>query len=254
MVLTPMARSTAWPETRNTMGAPRMVRRSRSSLSATTATVAPAHWQAARRSRLLGTPMQSSHVVNDDPAVVVDAGDAIDVVELEECVRRQPPSLLRFPRVEVEAEHRGGRGQAQIHQQEVNVAPDQGVILGWPEFFGLEHACGLNAFDDVDPDVLPPVAGQQHAIAAVGGEAIAGPEPCLGPECRFDPHALDGLLVSRHPVGSTHWCERRARDPAQDDDRESNGRCDAPPPAWRVALPEMDDAHCDDQPDGEEHE
>src|SRR5262245_2220077 len=97
------------------MGAPMMVRRSTLSVTATATTVAAAHRHAARRSRLLGTPMQSPHVIDDDPAVVVDAGDVIDVVELEQRGGRQRYSLPSFPRLEVEAEHRGGRGQAQIH-------------------------------------------------------------------------------------------------------------------------------------------
>src|ERR1051326_7190684 len=99
-----MARNTVWPETRSTMGAARIARRSTLSLTATAAVVAPAHRQAARRSRLLGTPMQSPYVVDDDPAVVVDAGDAISVVELEQRGGRQRLALPRFPPIEVEAE------------------------------------------------------------------------------------------------------------------------------------------------------
>src|SRR5882672_4886279 len=128
-----MARSTTWPGTRNTMGAPRTVRRSTLSLSAAAASVVPAHRQATSRSRLLAAPMQSPHVVDDDPAVVVDAGDALDVIEFEQLGARERLSLLRLPRLEVEAEHRRACGHAQIHQQEIDVAPRQGVELVGPQ-------------------------------------------------------------------------------------------------------------------------
>src|SRR5260370_6568349 len=146
-----MARSTAWPETSNTMGAPRTVRRSKLSLAATAATVAAAHRQAISRSRLLGAPMQSPHVVDDDPAVVVDAGDALDVIELEQLGARERLSLLRLPRLEIEAEHRRRRGHAQVHQQEIDVASCQRPKVVGPPFLRLAHARGIDAFDDLDP-------------------------------------------------------------------------------------------------------
>src|SRR3979409_553946 len=120
------------------MGAPSTVRRSALSLTATAIAVAVAHRQAPRRSRWLEALMKSSQVVDQDKAIVVDAGDAIDVIELEQRGGRQRLSIPRFRWVEVEAEHRGGRGQAQIHQQEIDVASCQGVELVEPRFLGRE--------------------------------------------------------------------------------------------------------------------
>src|SRR5258708_38270897 len=135
-----MARSTAWPETSNTMGAPTTVRKSTPSLTATAATVAAAHRQATSRSRLLGAPMQSPHVVDDDPGVVVDAGDALDVIELEQLGAGERRSLSCVPRLEVEAEHRRGRGQTQVHQQKIEVASREGPKFIRSQCLVLEHA------------------------------------------------------------------------------------------------------------------
>src|SRR5258708_34387143 len=121
-----MARSTAWPETSNTMGAPTTVRKSTPSLTATAATVAAAHRQATSRSRLLGAPMQSPHVVDDDPAVVVDAGDALDVIELEQLGAGERRSLSCVPRLGVEAEHRRGPGRAEGPQPKKRGASPRG--------------------------------------------------------------------------------------------------------------------------------
>src|ERR1700744_604047 len=101
----PMARNTAWPGRNNTMGKPRMARSTTLSPIATAAIVAVAQIQTAERSRLLGSSMQSPHVVDHDEAVVINSGDAIDAVELEQGVGPYRLSTFDVPWLEVKAEH-----------------------------------------------------------------------------------------------------------------------------------------------------